>query len=321
MEREERNFGQAPPPPDEGWWAQVLEEADHPAKAAQRPGGSESNEDWEWAALLFENDDTIELPIVGYNRGGLLVEARGLRGFIPISHLCSYDPVQSDDERHEIMASKMGANLILKVIECEPERGRLVFSERAALAGPGERNRLLENLTPGEIVKGVVTNITRFGVFIDLGGLEGLVHVSELSWGRVGHPQDVVQCGEQLEVKVLSVEPKACRVALSLKELLPDPWEEVEQNYRVGDLVEGTVTNVVRFGAFVGLEEGLEGLIHVSELGEGNLLHPRTVLKGGDQLKLRIININSSERRLGLSMRDVPQITDPTGTRSSSSAF
>jgi small subunit ribosomal protein S1 len=317
MDHNERISGQ-PPPPDEGWWTQVLEDADHPQADSHPSESPISSEDWEWAATLYRNDDTIKLPVVGYNRGGLLVEAQSLRGFVPISHLCSYDPEQSEDERNEILASKLGANLMLKVIECEPGRGRLVFSERAALAGPGERNRLLESLRPGETVRGVVTNVTRFGVFIDLGGLEGLVHVSELSWGRVGHPQDVVQCGEELEVRVLSVEPRSCRVALSLKELLPDPWEGVDQKYQVGDLVEGTVTNVVRFGAFVGLEEGLEGLIHISELGEGNLLHPRGVLKGGEHLRLRIIHIDPRERRLGLSMRDVPQLSDSSSAHSSS---
>lgn len=316
MEHDQRKLG-PPPPPDEGWWAQVLEEADRADSDDGRSEAPTSSADWQWAAALYQNDDPIELPVIGYNRGGLLVEAQSLRGFVPISHLCSYDPEHSEDERNEVLASKLGANLILKVIECEPSRGRLVFSERAALAGPGQRNRLLEKLRPGEIVTGVVTNITRFGVFIDLGGLEGLVHVSELSWGRVGHPQDVVQCGEELQVKVLSVEPRSCRVALSLKELLPDPWESVEQRYQVGDLVEGTVTNVVRFGAFVGLEEGLEGLIHISELGEGSLPHPRSVLKGGEHLRLRIIHIDPRERRLGLSMRDVPQSSDLAGTHPS----
>jgi small subunit ribosomal protein S1 len=156
-------------------------------------------------------------------------------------------------------------------------------------------------------VRGTVTNITRFGVFVDLGGLEGLIHVSELSWGRVRHPADAVHCGEVIEVQVLSVDRDQGRVALSLKELLPDPWTTVESRYQVGQLVEGVVTNVVRFGAFVGLEHGLEGLIHVSELGDGSFLHPRNVLNEGEHVRARVVHIDAGDRRLGLSLRQVPQ--------------
>jgi ribosomal protein S1 len=152
-----------------------------------------------------------------------------------------------------------------------------------------------------------VTNITRFGVFVDLGGVEGLIHVSELSWGRVRHPADVVSCADELEVQVLSVDRDQGRVALSLKELLPDPWETVEDRFNIDEIVEGTVTNVVKFGAFVGIEEGLEGLIHVSELGDGNILHPRNIVNEGEQVRVRIINIDAQERRLGLSLRQVSQ--------------
>jgi len=140
--------------------------------------------------------------------------------------------------------------------------------------------------------------------------VEGLIHVSELSWGRVRHPSDVVHCGEELEVQVLSVDREQDRVALSLKELLPDPWEKVEETYSVGQIVEGVVTNVVKFGAFVGLEEGLEGLIHVSELGDGNFLHPRNVVQEGEMVRVRIIHIDAAARRLGLSLRNVTQSSD-----------
>jgi small subunit ribosomal protein S1 len=153
----------------------------------------------------------------------------------------------------------------------------------------------------------MVTNITRFGVFVDLGGVEGLIHVSELSWGRVRHPADVVSCNQELGVQVLSIDRDQGRVALSLKELLPDPWATVEDRFEIDQVVEGVVTNVVKFGAFVGIEDGLEGLIHVSELGDGNLLHPRNVLCEGEQVRVRIIHIDAKERRLGLSLRQVPQ--------------
>jgi small subunit ribosomal protein S1 len=156
-------------------------------------------------------------------------------------------------------------------------------------------------------VRGTVTNVTRFGAFVDLGGVEGLVHVSELSWSRVRHPEDVVGCGQGLEVEVLSVDRELGRVGLSLKKLLPDPWTTVQERFQLDQVVEGVITNVVKFGAFVCVDEGLEGLIHVSELGDGSFLHPRSVVREGERVRARIIHIDGPARRLGLSLREVPQ--------------
>lgn len=309
-----------PPVPDESWWESILEEGEQAQAQLQEPSSERgeshsvnnpcgSEEDWHWASSLYEIDEIVTLPIIGFNRGGLLVEARNLRGFVPISHLIETQNIEDPDSRSEILSGLVGDTICLKVIELDRERGRLVLSARAALAGPGKRTALLSNLEVGMIVRGVVTNITRFGAFVDLGGLEGLIHVSELSWGRVGHPEDVVSCGQELEVKVLSIDQAQGRVALSLKELMPDPWKDVEQKYQIGDIVEGDVTNVVRFGAFVGIDEGLEGLIHISELGEGSFLHPRSVIHEGERVKVRIIHIDATDRRLGLSLR---QLSTPT---------
>lgn len=301
--------GNPPAPPDESWWAEVLKEngkAEDPSteeRAYRRTGEAGSDEDWAWAEELFAGDEVVNLPVIGFNRGGLLVEARSLRGFVPVSHLVELEGNLPEEERQQLLAGYLGDTLCLKVIEQNRARGRLVLSQRAALSGPGERQKLLERLRAGDEVSGVVTNITRFGVFVDLGGLEGLIHVSELSWGRVRHPEDVVACGQQLRVKVLSIEREHCRVALSLKEMLPDPWQTVADRHRVGELVEGVVTNVVRFGAFVELHAGLEGLIHISELGEGSLLHPRNAIQEGERVRARIIHLDPASRRLGLSLR------------------
>ncbi|MGA9531150.1 MAG: S1 RNA-binding domain-containing protein [Anaerolineales bacterium] len=311
----------APPPPSDAWWQAVLHDPDTNQFASEAGNGDTrrssanwgSAEDWMWARELYESDDTVHLPVIGYNRGGLLVEAQGLRGFVPVSHLVHLDDIEHEDARCEIMESLVGHDVCLKVIEYDPERGRLVLSQRAAEAGPGKRIELLESLEPGQCVHGEVTNITPFGVFVDLGGVEGLVHVSELSWGRVRHPEDVVCCGEDLEVQVLSVDREQARVALSVKELLPDPWETVENQFKVGDIVNGEVTNVVKFGAFVGIEDGLEGLIHVSEMGEQAHLEPSDVLCEGDPVRVRIINIDAKGRRLGLSLRAVESGADGQG--------
>lgn len=316
----EENIGSdsngSPNPMDESWWSAVLtEEEGGPKNRDRGPNGymGERNdnrgtaEDWAWAKELYEKDDTVDLPVIGYNRGGLLVEAQSLRGFVPVSHLVTIQPDDEEHERTTKLGEMVGGDLCLKVIEYDPERGRLVFSERAAQAGPGRRVELLDSLQPDQCVHGIVTNITRFGVFVDLGGVEGLIHVSELSWGRVRHPADVVDCGEDVEVQVLAIDRDQGRVALSLKELMPDPWENVEERYQVGDVVEGTVTNVVKFGAFIGIEDGLEGLIHVSELGDGSFLHPRSVVREGEKVRVRVIHIDANARRLGLSLRQVSQ--------------
>ncbi|MCK5054285.1 MAG: S1 RNA-binding domain-containing protein [Anaerolineales bacterium] len=309
---------EGPPVLDESWWAAVMEEEEHqvvhpepetedsPDKRTINQGNPE---DWIWARELYQKDEVVDLPVVGFNRGGLLVEARSLRGFVPVSHLMDVQPELEDELRAKVFEDQVGTHMSLKVIEFDPERGRLVLSQRAALAGPGRRVELLTSLKPGDRVQGEVTNITRFGVFVDLGGVEGLIHVSELSWGRVGHPSDVVECGQEIQVQILSVDRDQDRVALSLKELLPDPWERVDEQYSTGQIVEGVVTNVVKFGAFIGIDEGLEGLIHVSELGDGSFLHPRNVVREGELVRVRIINIDASGRRLGLSLRNVPQTT------------
>lgn len=316
-----------PPQVDESWWTAVLEEEekhtneaplrnddDCESKIAQ-PGDPE---DWAWTHELYQNDDVVELTIIGYNRGGLLVEARSLRGFVPVSHLLEIEPDATEEQRSIYLESLVGCVLSLKVIEFDPDRGRLVFSQRAAQAGPGKRVELLTSLQSGDCVQGIVTNITRFGVFVDLGGVEGLIHVSELSWGRVKHPSDVVKCGQEVEVQIISVDRDQDRVALSLKELLPDPWRDLDTRYTIGQVVEGLITNVVKFGAFVGIDEGLEGLIHVSELGEGNFMHPRNVVQEGDAVRVRIIHIDADERRLGLSLRSVPQQDGSEGAETES---
>ena len=311
-----------PPNMDEGWWQALLDGADRVGSTGSdskdetsSSGSWGSAEDWMWARELFDEDETVDLPVIGYNRGGLLVEAKSLRGFIPVSHIVELEDIEDEVERCEVMEDLVGDQLCVKVIEYDPERGRLVLSQRAAKAGPGKRLELLENLEAGQCVCGEVTNITPFGVFVDLGGVEGLVHVSELSWGRVRHPEDVVCCGDELDVQVLSVDRDQSRVALSVKELLPDPWDSVEERFEVGDIVEGEITNVVKFGAFVGIEEGLEGLIHVSELGEEPYLQPSDVLVEGDQVRVRVIHIDAKSRRLGLSLRGVDQPASNTSER------
>jgi len=205
--------------------------------------------------------------------------------------------------RRTALADRIGQSLSLRVIELNPEQNRLILSERAARVEAGERAQILTRLNAGDRITGCVTNLCDFGAFVDLGGLEGLIHISELSWGRVGHPTDMLRRGQEIEVYVLSVDRENARIALSLKRLYPDPWKTVGERYQIGQIVTGTVTNVVDFGAFACIEEGLEGLIHVSELAEGHFLHPRNVVGEGQHIEARILSIDSDARRLGLSLR------------------
>jgi small subunit ribosomal protein S1 len=245
----------------------------------------------------------LSLKVVGYNRGGLLVEWRSLRGFVPASQLVSFPETQFERERRSALIERVGEVLQLRVIELDQEKNRLIFSQRAAQVAPGTREYVLAHLTRGEIVSGAVTNLCEFGAFVDLGGVEGLVHISELSWGRVGHPTDLLTRGEEVRAIVLDIDSRQGRVALSIKRLTPDPWLTVHERYQVGEIVEGRITNVVDFGAFACIEIGLEGLIHFSELAEGHFLHPRNVVAEGETVRARILSIDGDARRLGLSLR------------------
>jgi small subunit ribosomal protein S1 len=304
----------APPPPDEGYWAALLREGEVASSKSRRTsewddydgastGGSSQGRDWEIALETHDADRTIDLTVIGYNRGGLLVEWNSLRGFVPASQLVDFPAVIDPQARRAELAARISGRLKLRVIEINREQDRLILSERAAQVQPGTRADILERLAKGDTCKGRVTNLCDFGAFVDLGGLEGLIHISEISWGRVGHPRDMLSRGQEITVYVMEVSKDAGRVALSLKRLQPDPWETVEQKYRVGQIVEGTITNVVDFGAFACIEEGLEGLIHVSELAEGNFLHPRNIIREGERVRAAILNIDGRARRLGLSLR------------------
>lgn len=326
MTSEVQQHGSSPPlPPDEGYWEALLREGDMTGQGGvprpddplsdcfnpdneetlweQQNSHSPSQSDWDQVQQVYDSDATIDLRIIGHNRGGLLVEWNSLRGFIPASQLVDFSGAPDTRNRRSALADRIGQTIKLRVIELDRVQNRLILSERAAQVQPGTRANVLNTINPGDTCTGQVTNLCDFGVFVDLGGLEGLIHISELSWGRVGHPRDILTRGQTIQVFVMHVDQEQGRVALSLKRLRPDPWKTVEARYQVGQTVEGMVTNVVDFGAFVCIEEGLEGLIHVSELAEGHFLHPRNVVCEGETVRARILNIDGQARRLGLSLR------------------
>jgi small subunit ribosomal protein S1 len=274
-----------------------------------RPHQSHSSDHdgcWSQAQKYLESGEILELEVTGYNRGGLLVNWNGLRGFVPASHLLDFSPYQDEEQRLAELARRVGMHLEVKVIELDPQEERFILSQRSTTNENQRRAELLSKIKPSDVCQGHVTNLCTFGAFVDLGGVEGLIHISELSWGRVDHPRDVLEGGELIDVYVLNVDPAEGRIGLSLKRLMPDPWETVDERYQTGELVEGIITNVVNFGAFTRIEEGLEGLIHVSELAEGRFLHPRNVVQEGDKVTARVLSLDSKRRRMALSLRRVP---------------
>jgi small subunit ribosomal protein S1 len=310
-----------PPPMDESWWSALLAEEGKysrrtPEVQSQREQTEDQDEmgsrntaqngtiDWGQVQRLFERDETVSLNVTGFNRGGLLVGSERLHGFVPVSHLIEINCQMDEATREARLETYVGRLIALKVIECDPERGRVVYSERAALAVSGRRNQLFCDVKPGDHVFGIVTNITDFGVFVDLGGVEGLVHVSELSWGRVRHPSDVAQVGKQVEAYVIQVDKERSRIALSLKRLHPNPWETAEQRYQPGQVVEVVVTSIVPFGVFARLEDGLDGLIHATELS-GTALGDGSAesLCEGKTIQARVLNVDATRQRLGLSLK------------------
>lgn len=306
-----RKIEETMPEVDESWWESVLAEEERyivpsakqvkeetPAKVEE----SKQSTDWNEVRDLYHQDRIVELYVTGYNRGGVLVEGDGLYGFVPYSHLVEMAAHPEKQNREEGLETYIGRTLRLKVIECAPEDGRVVFSERAALAEPGKRMDLFKTLIAGQTIRGNVTNITDFGVFIDLGGVEGLIHISELSWGRVSHPGQIVKLGQVIDAQVLEISPERCRVALSLKRLLPNPWEKANTDFAVGQVVPAVVTSIVSYGAFARLEAGIEGLIHASEMPLEGGMSVRDILRENQDVRVRILHVDASHQRMGLSL-------------------
>lgn len=258
---------------------------------------------WDLAHSSYAGGQTLELNVVGYNRGGLLVDLGDVRGFVPASQLVSFPRRGTEEERMTELAHYVGRSLRLKVIELDRHYNRLILSERIAKLPVSRSEQLLSSIQPGQTLSGTIRNVTDFGAFVDLGGVEGLIHVSEMSWQRVAHPRDVCTAGAAVRVYVIDINREQRRIGLSLKRLGPDPWALAAEHYKPGDLVEAVITNVVSFGAFARLPEGIEGLIHTSELAEGNFLHPRDVVREGATVTVRVINVDPTRQRIGLTLR------------------
>jgi len=268
--------------------------------------------DWRAAEAIFKAGQAFDASVSGFNKGGLIVHIGKVRGFVPGSQLArpprrrTTDAAESDE--NSPFAGLVGVQSRFKIIELDRRRNRLILSERAAMRGrrQGRKDQLLAELKQGEVRRGVVSSVCDFGVFVDLGGGDGLVHLSELSWSRITHPSELLSVGAEVDVQVLGVDQERKRIALSIKRLQPEPWSTVEDDYEVDQLVEGTVTKLTDFGAFARLATGVEGLIHISELSDRRIGHPSEVVQEGDVLSLRVIRVDGARRRIGLSLRQAP---------------
>ena len=309
------------PPRDSAYWSALLDQVEAmPSEELEliserldvgfseigAPKGSRTEiAAWQKAQSAYENEDVFEVNAIGCNKGGLLIEWNGLSGFIPASQLNNFPLVHIESERIQELQLRQGKPLVVRIIEVNPLKNRLIFSERSALVEADARRTLWDEIALGDKRTGVITNMANFGAFVDLGGVEGLIHISELSWSRLTHPSDVVRPGQRVTCIVLEIDRAEGRVALSLKRMKPDPWAGIERRYQPGQIVQGIVTNVVQYGAFVTLEDELEGLIHTSELAEGNFLHPRNVVQKGQWITAKVLTVSSKQRRIALTLRGI----------------
>ena len=263
---------------------------------------------WETVEKLISSDTVIESKVIGFNKGGLIVGVEGLRGFVPSSQISAMRRSQSTGDTPEQRWQKMiGQPISVRVIEVDRERRRLILSERAASTESRQsiKERVIEELEEGKTYTGRVTSLANFGAFININGADGLVHLSELSWDHIEHPREVLEVGQEIKVKVINVDKDKKRIGLSVRALQADPWRSRVEKYSVGQLVEGVITRLTKFGAFARLEGDIEGLIHISEIAEQRIEHPKEVLKEGDVKSLRVIRIDPDQHRIGLSLRKV----------------
>lgn len=268
-------------------------------------------EGWRDLQKLMESDDPVDGLILGFNRGGCILEVANVQGFVPMSQLVTIahetlKPKEGAPEDEMMLdgSEYVGKPLTVKVLEVNRARNRAIFSERSAMKEQREAQKaeLIEVLSEGEIRKGRVTGISNFGAFVDLGGADGLIHISELSWGMVNSPEEIVSVGQELDVYVLKVDKEGMKIALSLRRLNPEPWDTISDRYQVGDIVQATITKLADFGAFARLEDSIEGLIHVTEISDNEISHPQEVVSEGDVIDVKILRIESDRKRLGLSM-------------------
>ena len=285
----------------------VVNLSDHDGNLVLSAAQARQNEDWKLAEEIMNNETLWSGEITDTNRGGVIVAFGHLRGFVPASHVLDLPRGLKEEERSAFLQNLVGNQISVKVIEVNRKRRRLVFSQLEAEKENrnARKDALLSELAEGSSRKGIVSGLCDFGAFVDLGGADGLIHISELAWHRVRHPSQVVAVGDEVEVYILNLDEQGKRIGLSLKRLQPNPWSLVDDMYHIGQLVEGVISRVETFGAFVSLDPGIEALLHVSQMSANPDENPLRHLYEGQKLLMRIISIESDRQRLGLSLTEV----------------
>ncbi len=291
--------------------AVVVQPEDRDGNVVISMARAQQEQDWRQAEELFQSQDVFEGVVTGYNRGGIIIRVGRVRGFVPASQLSARWQAQQDGEGdpEQRWARLVGQSMQLKVVELDRLRNRLILSERAAMRDwrKNQKDRLLSTLNKGDVLKGIVTSIADFGAFVDLGGADGLIHLSELAWHRVEHPRDVLRVGQEIEVYVMNVDEERKRIGLSLRRLSPEPWTVVADRYVVGQVLTAQITRLAAFGAFAKMDDAIEGLIHISEMADYRINHPKEIVQEGDEVQVRVIRIDPQHRRIGLSLRQASE--------------
>jgi small subunit ribosomal protein S1 len=259
---------------------------------------------WEKAEKAMQEGATLELDVLGHNRGGLIIRFESLRGFLPFSLVPELQGVRSPKRADAIKNNLVGKTLPVKITEVDRSRNRLILSAEAAQKELLQKR--FEEIKKGQVVTGKVVKILDFGAFVDLGDVDGLVHITQLAWKKPNHPSEVVKLGDEIEVKIIDVDVERQRISLSRKALLPGPWQTLDEELKAGDFVEGVVTRLVDFGAFIKLPMGIEGLVHTSQIGYSSSQNQQGAIKPGDRVLLKVLEVNSERKRVALSMRQVP---------------
>jgi len=269
---------------------------------------------WRIMDKAFKEGEQVQGKVLRFNRGGAIVDVEGVQGFVPLSQLVTITSNISDDQADQADIEtqnndSIGQILDLKILELDRSRNRAILSERNALQQlrDAKKEKLLEELKEGDIVPGKVSGVSNFGAFVDLGGADGLVHISELSWETIDSPEDVVKAGDSINVYILKLDKENKRISLSLRRTQPTPWDTIHERYQEGQVVEATITKLTDFGAFARLENGIEGLVHISELTDTIIKHPSDVVSEGDVTSLKILKIELDRKRLGLSLKQATQ--------------
>jgi small subunit ribosomal protein S1 len=282
----------------------VVQSEDKEGRAILSVDKARQERSWRMLQTAFEKAEVITARVVNYNKGGLLVNLDGVRGFVPASQVSGISR-GPETQKQSDMAKMVNTDLRLKIIEINRNRNRLILSERQAVQESREhkKDELLSSLQEGSVRTGTISSVCDFGAFVDIGGADGLVHLSEISWSRVKHPSEVLKVGDKVQVYILSIDNERKRIALSIKRTQSEPWTRAGEKYQLGQIVEGTITQLASFGAFARIEDGIEGLIHISEMGDERIQHPKEIVSEGQVLQARIIRIDPARKRMGLSLR------------------